>query len=179
MPSEKNYPEPEIDENASVPSAPNEKRRVHLSNNTSYPKPTQATHRWVLIDAKGMNMGRLSCEIVRLLSGKRSPSFSSIFDLGAFVIVINCADMVYKGKNKGEQTKSYSYSGYPGGLRVRSLEESMAKAPDRVLYRLVSKMLPKSTNRRARLLNRLHVYKDGKMPHASQHPELITTLPSV
>lgn len=149
------------------------KRRQDSSNRTPLIKPSTAERKWYVIDAKDQVFGRLVCEIVRILRGKRKASFTPHCDNGDFVIVVNAKHFKLSGKNKGQQIKFYRHSGYMGGLKIENLEDLMQRDPCKAIMYMVNKMLPKSTNLRARLLKKLKVYASDKHPHAAQNPELL------
>jgi len=95
------------------------------------------------IDAAGQSPGRLASEIVIILRGKNKPDFESHRDTGDQVVVENVEEMKITGK-KLEQKKYYKHSGYPGGLKEKSLEKLMKENPEEVLRKAVMGMLPKN-----------------------------------
>ena len=148
------------------------------NNKTPFVNEQTADRKWYLIDAKNQNLGRLCCEIVRILRGTRKPSFTPHCDNGDFVVVINAKHICFTGKNKGTQTKYYRHSGYTGGLRYRTLDETLeGPNPERAIIYTVSKMLPKGTDIRSKLEKKLKVYAEAEHPHAAQSPILLTELP--
>jgi large subunit ribosomal protein L13 len=85
------------------------------------------------------------------------------------VVVINAARISVTG-NKREQKKYYRHSGYPGGLRERTLEQMLERRPEEVIRLAVKGMLPR--NRLARQqLRKLKVYAGPDHPHVAQKPE--------
>lgn len=102
------------------------------------------------IDASGRSPGRLASEIVTLLRGKNKPSFEPHRDCGDIVVVENAESMKFTGK-KLEQKKYYRHSGYPGGLKEKSLEEIAENKPEEVLRRAVIGMLPKNKLRKKQI----------------------------
>lgn len=132
-------------------------------------KAAEIEREWWVVDAEGANLGRLASEIAQVLRGKHKPTFTPGLDVGDFVIVIN-ADKVSVTGNKLEAKRYYRYSGYPGGLKSRTLEEMLERFPERVIQSAVRGMLPK--NRLGRqLLGKLKVYAGGEHPHAAQKPK--------
>ena len=85
-------------------------------------KPGEITREWYVVDAQGKTLGRLATQIADTLRGKRKPQFTPHIDTGDFVIVVN-ADKIHVTGNKLDQKKYYRHSGYPGGLRERTLRE--------------------------------------------------------
>jgi large subunit ribosomal protein L13 len=134
-------------------------------------KPTEVTQKWYLIDAKGMNLGRLSTKIAELLMGKHKPTYSPNVITGDIVVVINCAKIKVTG-NKLTDKFYYRHSGYPGGLTETSLKEMLEKHPNRVIEHSVAGMLPKN-KLKAEMLKNLKVYATEEHKHEAQKPELI------
>ncbi len=134
-------------------------------------KPTEVTQKWYLIDAKGMNLGRLSTKIAELLMGKHKPTYSPNVITGDIVVVINCAKIKVTG-NKLTDKFYYRHSGYPGGLTETSLKEMLEKHPNRVIEHSVAGMLPKN-KLKAEMLKNLKVYATEDHKHEAQKPELI------
>ena len=96
---------------------------------TYIPKKDEIEKKWWLIDAEGKVLGRLATEIAVLLRGKKNPKYVDFMDSGDFVVVVNAEKIKVTGK-KIEQKKYYSHSGYPGGLKERTLKELRAKAEE-------------------------------------------------
>ncbi|MGB3662253.1 50S ribosomal protein L13, partial [Mycolicibacter algericus] len=113
-------------------------------------------------------LGRLAVAAATLLRGKHKPTFTPNVDGGDFVIVIN-ADKVAMSGNKLQKKMAYRHSGYPGGLRKRSIGELMETRPDRVVEKAILGMLPK--NKLGRQIKRkLRVYAGPQHPHTAQQP---------
>jgi large subunit ribosomal protein L13 len=113
-------------------------------------------------------LGRLAVAAANLLRGKHKPTFTPNVDGGDFVIVIN-ADKVAISGDKLKSKLAYRHSGYPGGLRKRTIGELMQKHPDRVVEKAIVGMLPK--NKLARQIKRkLRVYAGSSHPHTAQQP---------
>lgn len=124
---------------------------------------------WVLVDAADQNLGRLATRIAALLRGKHKPTFTPSLDMGDFVVVVNAEKITVTG-GKLEEKEYFDYSGYPGGLRVTSLRDQLAKHPDRVIRHAVKGMLPHNRLGRA-LLKKLKIYAGGDHPHQAQQPK--------
>ncbi|MDD4732745.1 MAG: 50S ribosomal protein L13 [Desulfovibrio sp.] len=138
---------------------------------TYTPTPEDLSHDWVVVDATDKILGRLATEISRRLRGKHKPEFSNHMDNGDFVVVVN-ADKIKVTGRKMEQKRYYKHTGYPGGIKSKSLAEMMAKKPENVLMLAVRGMLPK--NRLARKqLKKLKIYAGPEHPHAAQQPQTI------
>lgn len=121
---------------------------------------------WHVIDATDRPIGRLATQVAVLLRGKHKPTFSPATNQGDYVVVINAAKIAATGK-KLDQKIYYRHSGFPGGLRQRTLREMQARFPERVIEQAVRGMLPKNRLGRQQFMQ-LRVYADGKHPHAGQ-----------
>ena len=135
---------------------------------TYTPKETDIERRWWLVDAEGLTLGRLATRVASLLRGKHRPEFSPHLDLGDFVVVVN-ADKIAVTGNRLQQKLYYRHSGYPGGLRSRTMEELMAYRPERVIRLAVKGMLPHNRLGR-RMFRKLKVYAGPDHPHTAQQP---------
>lgn len=135
---------------------------------TYSPKPGDITRAWHVIDATDVVLGRLATQAAVLLRGKHKPIFAPHMDTGDFVIVVNAGRVAVSG-NKRSDKFVYRHSGYPGGLRKRSVGEMLDKQPDRLVEKAIKGMLPK--NRLGRAMSRkLKVYAGPEHPHAAQQP---------
>ncbi|HEY8108163.1 MAG TPA: 50S ribosomal protein L13 [Gaiellaceae bacterium] len=131
-------------------------------------KPGEITREWYLVDAEGKTLGRLATQIADTLRGKRKPQYTPHVDTGDFVIVVN-AEKIHVTGNKLDQKRYYRHSGYPGGLRSRTLREQLDRRPTEVLRVAVKGMLPK--NRLARQqITKLKIYAGPEHPHEAQNP---------
>ena len=131
--------------------------------------PATRERNWVVIDASGQTLGRLATQIADTLRGKRKPEFTPHCDVGDFVIVVNAERISVTGK-KLEEKLYYRHSGYPGGLRSRTLAEMLERRPEEVIRKAVKGMLPRTRLGRAQL-RKLKVYAGPDHPHAAQKPE--------
>ncbi len=142
---------------------------------TYYPKAGEIERQWYVIDANGQNLGRLATQIAAILLGKHKPTFTPGVDMGDFVVVINAERISVTGTrttSKLDSKKYYRHSGYPGGLKVTSLREQLARHPERVIQKAVWGMLPHNRLGR-KLLKRLKVYAGPEHPHVAQKPQPI------
>lgn len=118
---------------------------------------------WHLVDVSNQIVGRISPKIAELLIGKHKINYVPYLDMGDYVIVINAKKVKITGKKN--ITKQYShYSGYPGGLRLRSFNELLQNNPSRIIKETISGMLPKN-KLRDRRLSRLYIFPDDKHPY--------------
>jgi len=142
-------------------------------NKTQFVNAKTADKKWHLVDAEGQILGRLACDIVRILTGKKKADYTPHYDSGDYVIVINADKIVLSGKEKAKQLQFYRHTGYPSGLRVETLEQLMQRMPEKALSKIVHKMLPKGTNMRSTLIKKLKVYAGSTHPHSAQVPVLM------
>ena len=131
--------------------------------------PADRQRDWYVVDASGETLGRLATQIADVLRGKRKPTYTPHVDTGDFVIVVNAERIAVTG-NKRADKQYHRHSGYPGGLRTRSLEQMLSLRPEEVIRLAVKGMLPR--NRLARKqLTKLKVYAGPEHPHAAQKPQ--------
>ncbi len=131
--------------------------------------PQTREREWLVVDATGKTLGRLATQIADTLRGKRKPEYTPHCDVGDFVIVVN-ADKIAVTGNKREEKLYYRYSGYPGGLRTRTLNDMLERRPEEVIRKAVKGMLPRNRLARAQL-RKLKVYAGPDHPHAAQQPK--------
>jgi large subunit ribosomal protein L13 len=133
--------------------------------------PSNREREWVLVDASGKTLGRLATQIADMLRGKRKPEYTPHIDTGDFVVVVNAEKVAVTG-DKMHQKLYHRHSGYPGGLRSRTLEEMLERCPEEVIRKAVKGMLPR--NRLARQqLRKLKVYAGPDHPHEAQQPKTL------
>jgi large subunit ribosomal protein L13 len=133
--------------------------------------PQSRTREWVLVDAEGKTLGRLATQIAELLRGKHKPEFTPHCDVGDFVVVVN-SERIHVTRDKLDSKRYWRHSGYPGGIRSRTLREQLEHRPEEVIRRAVKGMLPR--NRLARQqLRKLKVYAGPDHPHQAQQPRKI------
>jgi large subunit ribosomal protein L13 len=132
-------------------------------------KPGEVAREWYLVDADGQTLGRLATRIADTLRGKNKPQYTPHVDTGDFVVVVNAEKVAVTG-NKLDQKRYYRHSGYPGGIRSRTLREQLDRRPEEVLRKAVKGMLPR--NRLARKqLTKLKIYAGPEHPHEAQAPK--------
>jgi large subunit ribosomal protein L13 len=131
-------------------------------------KPSDRQRDWYVVDASGKTLGRLATQIADVLRGKRKPTYTPHIDTGDFVIVVNAEKIAVTG-NKRAKKLYHRHSGYPGGLRTRTLEQMLTLRPEEVIRLAVKGMMPR--NRLARKqLTKLKVYAGPEHPHIAQQP---------
>ena len=131
--------------------------------------PADRQRDWYVVDAEGQTLGRLATRIADALRGKRKPEYTPHVDTGDFIVVVN-AEKIHVTGNKLEQKTYWRHSGYPGGIKSRTLAEMLERRPEEVIRKAVKGMLPR--NRLARQqLTKLKVYAGPDHPHAAQQPQ--------
>ena len=131
-------------------------------------KPADVQHDWVIVDADGEILGRLATRIADALRGKGKTNYTPHVDTGDFVVVVNC-DRIRVTGQKLDQKIYYRHSGYPGGLRERTLAEQLERDSTEVVRHAVKGMLPKSKLGAAQL-RKLKLYRGADHPHEAQQP---------
>jgi large subunit ribosomal protein L13 len=132
-------------------------------------KPAEVRKDWVLIDAEGVVLGRLASLIAMRLRGKHKPQFTPHIDCGDNVVVVNAAKVRITGK-KADQSVFYYHTGYPGGIKGRTIRQRLESAhPERVLEKAVERMITRGPLQRKQMQH-LHVYPDAVHPHEAQQP---------
>lgn len=137
----------------------------------TYVPKGQVEREWLLVDADGMNLGRLSTKIAQLLLGKHKPNYTPGVMTGANVVVIN-AEKVDVFPTRLDSKIYYRHSNYPGGLKEITLRKQLEKFPERVIGSAVRGMIPHNKLGR-RIFKNLHVYAGNEHPHQAQEPAVI------
>jgi large subunit ribosomal protein L13 len=132
-------------------------------------KPLEVERTWYVVDAEAQTLGRLATQIAGVLRGKGKPAYTPHVDTGDFVVVVNAEKIRVTG-NKLDQKIYYRHSGYPGGLRERTLREQLDRRPEEVLRKAVKGMLPKNKLASAQL-RKLKIYAGPNHPHEAQTPK--------
>ena len=131
--------------------------------------PLDRERNWLLVDAEGQTLGRLATQIADALRGKRKPTYTPHVDTGDFVVVVNAEKISVTGAKRQEKLY-HRHSGYPGGLKSRTLNDMLERRPEEVIRLAVRGMLPK--NRLARKqITKLKVYAGPEHPHEAQKPQ--------
>ncbi len=135
--------------------------------------PADIEHKWYVVDAEGMVLGRLATQIAMVLRGKHKPMFTPHMDTGDHVIVINASKVKVTGR-KAEQKQYFRHTGYMGHERFTPYATMMAKHPERIIEKAVFGMLPKTALARTTLRRKLRVYAGSEHPHTAQQPQVMT-----
>jgi large subunit ribosomal protein L13 len=146
---------------------------VFRSNvSTSFVKSSDISRKWILINAEGAVLGRMAVIIANILRGKNKSCFTPNADCGDNVIVINADKVALTGKKLNEKL-FYWHTGYPGGIKHRTMKQLMDEArPDRMVTNAVRRMMSKGPLSRS-IMTKLKVYKGAEHPHVAQVPEIL------
>ena len=128
-------------------------------------------HRWYVVDATDMVLGRLSSQVAAILRGKNKPSYTPHVDTGDHVIIINADKVRLTGKKLEDKTYKY-HTGYPGGLKEITYGDLLAKKPCFAVYESIRRMMPKGPLGR-QMLKKLRVYAGPDHKHEAQQPEVL------
>ncbi len=134
--------------------------------NTFSAKSHEVKREWKVIDAQGKTLGRMATDIARILQGKHKPIYTPHADTGDYVVVINAEKVVATG-SKEQDKKYYRHTGYPGGIKERTLSEMRDQFPERVIELAIKRMLPKGPLGRD-MYRKLKVYAGPEHPHQAQ-----------
>jgi len=140
-----------------------------MFGHTHSTKTADIEKKWVVVDAKGLVVGRLASLVAMRLRGKHLPSFTPHMDDGDKVVIVNADKVVLTGRKRDNKVY-YHYTGYIGGIKERSAKSILeGKYPERIVIKAVERMLPRGPLGRKQLGN-LHVYKGPEHPHSAQAP---------
>ncbi len=139
---------------------------------TIFAKSETVKRDWYVIDATDKTLGRLATEIANRLRGKHKPEYTPNVDTGDYIVVVN-AEKVKATGNKLKDKVYYRHTEYPGGIRSQTLEEMLAKHPERAIEKAVKGMLPKGPLGYAQF-RKLKVYAGTTHPHTAQQPKALT-----
>jgi len=134
-------------------------------------KQSDIEQSWILVDAKDKTLGRLASTLASRLRGKHRPEYTPNADLGDYIVVINANKINVTG-DKLNQKNYFKHSGYPGGIKSRSLDEVIKNSPEDAIRMAVKGMLPKNKLGK-KMLTKLKIYKDNDHPHQAQNPSTL------
>jgi large subunit ribosomal protein L13 len=135
-------------------------------------RPKDAKRAWILVDAEGQTLGRLSTFVAKVLMGKHRPTYTPFIDTGDFVVVINAEKVRLTGK-KAENKFYRWHTGYPGGIKQVAAGRWLKTHPERVIEWAVKGMLPKGSLGRQQG-TKLKAYRGSEHPHQAQKPEKVS-----
>lgn len=132
-------------------------------------KPAEVEHKWWLIDAENLVLGRLAVVVADTLRGKNKPIYTPHIDCGDHVVVVNAEKVALTGNKRRDKTY-YRHTGYPGGIKSTTAGKILDGAhPERVIEKAVERMIPKGPLGRAQF-KKLRVYAGSEHPHEAQQP---------
>ena len=135
-------------------------------------KPADVVKTWFVVDAEDVVLGRLAVIIADRLRGKHKPTYTPHVDCGDNIIVINAQKVRLTGK-KRENKVFHWHTGYPGGIRGRTMAERLdGPHPERVVIKAVERMVPRGPLGRTQMSN-LRVYAGPEHPHEAQQPKVL------
>ena len=145
-------------------------KRDVIAMTTFSAKPAEVQKKWVMIDGKGLVVGRLAAIVALRLRGKHLPIFTPHVDCGDNVVVINADKVVFTGRKREKKIYRH-HTGHIGGIKERTARSIFeGKFPQRIVEKAVERMLPRGPLGRRQLGN-LRVYAGPEHPHAAQSPE--------
>ena len=134
--------------------------------------PSDIEHKWVLVDAEDVVLGRLAAIVANRLRGKHKPSFTPHMDCGDHIVVVNAEKVKLTGRKRADK-KFHWHTGYPGGIKERTMGQLLdGPHPERVVTRAVERMMSRGPLR-AQVMRKLHVYAGPDHPHQAQQPEAL------
>lgn len=142
-----------------------------LSYKTISANKNTVTKEWVLIDAENEVLGRMASVAAKFLRGKYKTNFTPHVDCGDNVIIIN-AEKVRLTGSKWDDKEYVRHTGYPGGQRITTAKEMLAKKPEAIVEKAIKGMLPKN-KLGADLFRNLYVYTGSEHKQEAQKPKKI------
>ncbi|OJW51465.1 MAG: 50S ribosomal protein L13 [Alphaproteobacteria bacterium 41-28] len=131
-------------------------------------KASEIDKRWYIIDATDLVLGRLASIVAKYLRGKHKPTFTPHMDCGDHIVVIN-AEKVRLTGNKLKDRKFYWHTGYPGGIKERTMKQLLdGKYPERVVHKAVERMITRGPLGRQQM-SALKIYAGPNHPHEAQN----------
>jgi large subunit ribosomal protein L13 len=146
-----------------------------LKQKTWTPRKEDLKGEWFVVDATGVALGRLASSVARILKGKHKPTYTPHLNTGDHVVVVNAARVLITGGKLDGKTYT-RYSGYPSGLRRRTVRQAMEVDATFPVYNAVRGMLQGNTLG-ADMLKRLRVYAGPEHEQRAQRPRAITFNP--
>ena len=134
-------------------------------------KAETVEHKWYLVDAEGMVLGRLASQVAAILRGKHKPIYTPHVDCGDHVVIINADKVVLTGKKLDEKLYRH-HTGYPGGLKEVKYRDLMAKKPEFAVYEAIRCMMPKGPLGK-QMLTKVRIYRGPEHKQAAQKPEVL------
>ena len=135
-------------------------------------KPSEIQHKWYVVDATDLVLGRLAAVIATYLRGKHKVTYTPHIDCGDNIVVINCEKVATTG-NKLSQKKFFWHTGHIGGIKEKLWSKILGgNNPERLLFKSVERMISRNPLGRSQM-KKLHIYKGNEHPHMAQKPEVL------
>lgn len=135
---------------------------------TYLPDADKLEKKCYVIDAKDQILGKVATTAATVLRGKHKTIYTPFLDTGDFVVILNAEKIRVTGKKMTDKMYQ-TYTGYPGGRRLISLEDLLKKRPTQVVKVAVNRMIPKGALGN-KIRTRLRVYVGDQHPHQAQKP---------
>jgi len=136
-------------------------------------KPKEIQKEWFVIDATDLIPGRLGAEVTKILRGKHKPTYTANMDMGDNVVIINAEKIHFTGKKLDGLVLNW-HTGYPGGLKSRTARERLGSDhPERVLLKVIERMMPKDSPLARKQMKNLYVYAGGTHEQEAQQPKVL------
>lgn len=126
---------------------------------------------WFIIDAKGQRLGKVAVKAATILMGKHQPTYVPHLDNGHRLIIINAAELSVE-ERKLNNKMYYHHTGYPGGIRSKTMAELYDARPEEVVRKAIKGMLPKNRLGSA-ALGKLYIYAGQEHQQQAQQPEVV------
>ena len=123
---------------------------------------------WFILDAAGKTLGRLTCEIAKILRGKHKPIYTTYLDCGDGVVVINAEKIKVTGSKEAQKLYRY-YTGHMSGLREIPYRTMQARKPEYIIEHAVKGMMPK-TRLGKQQLRKLRIFAGQQHDLSAQQP---------
>jgi large subunit ribosomal protein L13 len=140
-----------------------------LSYKTVSVNKENADKKWLIVDAEGQQLGRMSSKVAKLIKGKHKTCYTPHADCGDNIIVIN-AEKVQLSGSKWVTKEYIRHTGYPGGQKSLTAEELFQRSPSRIIEKAVKGMLPKNNLGRA-IFKNLRVVEGAEHKFEAQKPK--------
>ena len=138
---------------------------------TFMPKKADVESKWWIVDASGIPLGRLASQVAAVIRGKNKPTYTPNTDMGDYVIVINCDNVVLTGNKINQKVYKY-HTLYPGGDKEVKYDKLMREKSDFVVAKAIKGMLPKNKLGR-QMQKKIRTYKGAEHPHEAQNPQVL------
>lgn len=140
----------------------------HKLAKTFIPNKKDIKLKWLILDASGKTLGRLTSEITKILRGKHKPIYTPHMDCGDGVVVVNAEKIKVTGSKDAQKIYRY-YTGSMSGLREIPYRTMKARKPTYIIEHAVKGMMPKSRLGKQQL-RKLRIFAGEGHDLAAQQP---------